>query len=125
MRQLRCNILLMLSLLALLASCQKEGADMRTKTEALLVWTGDPNSDAGCGYFIKVNDDEFKAENEVLIPEALKTKETVPVSIVFSRINKKLPYSCSRGAEGTADGIRIFSIQKKQAIVELQTAERL
>lgn len=109
-------VLPLLYLLLLLNSCLKEGAELRLKSEALLVWTGDPAADARCGYFIKISDQEYKSENEAVLPEVLKTKETVPVMIVYTLVNKKLPYICSRGASGTAEGIRIYSIQRKQLL---------
>lgn len=97
----------------LLATCQEETSHPQRKAEAILIWTGDPTVDAGCGYFFRINGEEYKPANENLIPNSLKRQASLPVIITYRPLSERIRYSCSRGADAIGEGIRLYSIQKK------------
>ena len=107
-------ILLMLQLLVLAASCNKEeNADPQQQALALLIWTGDPAADAGCGFFIRINEVDYKADNERLIPKSLQTDSPLPILVAYRLLDTPVKYNCSRGAFAVAEGLRLYSIRKK------------
>ncbi|MBW3545931.1 MAG: hypothetical protein KY428_10100 [Bacteroidetes bacterium] len=105
-------ILFILQLLVL-ASCNKENADPQQQALALLIWTGDPAADAGCGFFIRIDEVEYKPENERLIPKSLQTDSPLPILVSYRLLAAPVKYNCSRGAFAVAEGLRLYSIRKK------------
>ena len=100
--------------LAMLSACQEETSHPQHQAEALLIFTGDPASDAGCGYFIKIGQDEFKPVNENLIPVALKGESSLAVIITYKPLKERVKYNCNRDADAVGEGIRLYSIRKKE-----------
>jgi hypothetical protein len=97
----------------LLATCQEETSYPQHKAEAVLIWTGDPAVDAGCGYFFRINGEEYKPDNETLIPQSLRGHASLPVIITYKPLSERIRYSCSRGADAMGEGLRLYSIHKK------------
>ena len=104
--------LLLCLLMLVLGACQEDNAEIQSKTEALLVWTGEPAAD-GCGYFIEMNDREYKPENETIIPEIFKNESSTVVIITYSRLNERTKYNCGMATDLLVNGIRLSSIRKK------------
>ncbi len=106
-------IFLLSTQLMVLVSCSKETSSPQQQAQAMLIWTGEPAEDAGCGYFVKINDTEYKPENERLIPKSFRAEAPVAIIVTYRPLEEPIKYSCSQGADAQGSGIRLYSIQKK------------
>lgn len=95
-------------------SCQQETSRPQHQAEAMLIWTGDASLESGCGYFVKIAGEEFKPVNENLIPQALKGEASLPVVVTYRPLSERIKYSCSQGADAIGEGIRLYSIRRKE-----------
>lgn len=112
---LKALLLLVLGILLLTQpGCQEGTSRPQHQAEALLIWTGDADADSGCGYFVKIGGEEFKPVNENLIPQALKGSASLPVMVTYRPLSERIKYSCSMGADAVGEGIRLYSIRKKE-----------
>ena len=66
MDMLKIRILILICALGFSLSCKKSNDSNNLKSDAVLTWTGDYAVD-GCGFFITINNHEYKPENESVI----------------------------------------------------------
>lgn len=79
-------------------SCEKAEdpriVDDTIKTEyALLRWEGDYSID-GCGFVFDMNETQYKAENDSIISDSLKSISGRKVEIEFKVLRQKLNVNC-------------------------------
>jgi len=91
-------------------SCNETEKEVYTK-EAILKWQGDYAVD-GCGFFIEIDNEEYKPENEDFIGDEFKMSGNIPVIVKFKYTGEKVTYYCSRVSPLEADGIKLISIEK-------------
>jgi hypothetical protein len=90
-------------------SCDEE-EQVYTK-EAILKWTGDYAVD-GCGFFLKIDDKDYKPENENFISDEFKNFPNLSVLVKFIYLERKIPYGCGLTGPHQIAGIKIISIEK-------------
>ena len=100
-------------LIAVIMSCQEETAPLQQKTTALLEWTGD-GAVSGCGFFLKIDGQEYKPENETIIPLSFREGAPHEVIITYNRPNAEIKYACGPGVDAYGDALRLSSIRKKE-----------
>lgn len=106
------RILLLICTLGFALSCKKSDDSNNLRSDAVLTWTGDYAVD-GCGFFITVNDQGYKPENESIIDQNYKSGST-NVIVVYQLTNRKIESACGDLPTSTlTDGIKIISITKK------------
>ena len=91
-------------------SCSDSEEKIYTK-EAVLKWQGNYASD-GCGFFLEIDDKEYKPENEDFIGDEFKTGEDISVIVKFKYLEKKVTYVCGWTGQLQTDGVKIISIEK-------------
>ncbi len=79
--------------------------------QALLIWQG-PYAADGCGFFIKIDDKEYKPDNENFIGDEFKQADSTDVNVKFSFTEDKIVYYCGRGGQFHIDGIHVITIDK-------------
>lgn len=83
------------------------------KSDAVLRWTGDYAAD-GCGFFMTIDDHEYKPENESIIDDGYKSDSETQVVIEYRILSEQIEFWCGEMSDPLMrDGIRIISIQKK------------
>jgi len=93
-------------------SCDKDNSDI-LKDNGVLSWTGDYAVD-GCGFFITIDNNKYKPENESIIDDSYKTVDDINVLVEYEILNKKVESYCGDIPNATlTDGIKIIWIQKK------------
>lgn len=84
----------------------------KVKKEALLSWTGAYEVD-GCGFYIEIDDNNYKPENEEIIGESFQTTESTAVIVEFVYLNENIESWCGDLNYPQNDiGIRIFSLEE-------------
>ncbi|MFQ6677140.1 MAG: hypothetical protein ACE5D0_02365 [Fidelibacterota bacterium] len=102
--------ILLLSLLLIFGCEDKKNTIL--EANALLRWTGDYAVD-GCGFFIDIDDHEYKPEDEMTIDDSLKINSGVEVMIQYELLNKTIEYNCGDLPHFLeVDGIKLHSIRK-------------
>ena len=92
-------------------SCKKDNETI--KDNGVLSWTGDYAVD-GCGFFITINDHEYKPENESIIDDSYKIGGDINVLIEYQILNRQIENICGDMPNATfTDGIKIISIEKE------------
>lgn len=92
---------------------EKEGKVL--KSEGFLSWTGAYDID-GCGFFIRIDDEEYKPENEGSIDESFKstTAPEIEVVVEYKELNREIEKWCGDLPEPTVTkGIKVISIERK------------
>jgi len=89
----------------------KDDADKNILTnEATIEWSGAYEVD-GCGFFVIINQKEYKPVNETIIDDSYKSGQ-VDVTIKYELLNEKIEKSCGDLPYMLSfDGIRIISIE--------------
>ena len=84
---------------------------------AIVNWTGAYEVD-GCGFFIKINNKEYKAVNEEIIGDEFRTFfDSSYAQLKYINLNTKIYYLCGDlPFEQKIDGIEILSIEKLQPL---------
>ena len=109
--------IVILVLLIILFGCTTDKTEVfstkgKITTTALVVWQGDYASD-GCGFFVIINQKEYKPKNETVIGDEFKSSEPVEVEVTFRFLAEKVEYYCGFAGIREMDGIEIISIRKK------------
>jgi len=101
-------IFLLLLLFAFI-SCDEE-EQVYTK-EAVLKWQGYYAAD-GCGFFLEIDNKEYKPENENIINDEFKVSDSTLVLVTFECLREKIEYWCGWSGQLQMEGIKIKSIEK-------------
>lgn len=113
-----CTLFILLFAVVFLVSCDKDNR----KEDALIQWTGDYAAD-GCGFFVTINGEEYKPENESFIDNNFKVSEGTSVKLTYRLLNKEIESSCGDSPTLTmTEGIKIILLQKSKINVELHYA---
>lgn len=108
----RIKILLLICTIGFVLSCKNDDDSDILKSEAVLTWTGDYAVD-GCGFFVMINDHNYKPENESIIDSNFESGSN-NVIIEYQLLNRKIETACGDlPAPTLTDGIKIISIRKK------------
>lgn len=105
------NLLGMATLLFLMGACQNNMN--QTTSDATLRWTGMIAAD-GCGYFLDIDDKEYKPSNEEVIPESFQQNDSSPVRVTYEFVEEPLEYSCGMMPMRYISTIRIVDIKKRE-----------
>ena len=106
------KILLSIFTIGFVFSCENDDDSDNLKSDAVLTWTGDYAVD-GCGFFVMINDHNYKPENESIIDSYFKSGSN-NVIIEYQLLNRKIETACGDLPTPTlTDGIKIISIRKK------------
>jgi hypothetical protein len=98
--------------LFIIFSCEDNQEDKIRETVALLRWSGDYAVD-GCGFFIDIEDHEYKPEDETTIDDSLKISSGVEVIVRYELLDEKIEYYCGDLSNSSEiDGIKLHSIRK-------------
>lgn len=81
-------------------------------TTATIIWQGEYAVD-GCGFFVRINQKEYKPKNESMIGDEFKTPEPQEAEVTLRFLSEKVEYYCGFAGKQVADGVEIISIQKK------------
>jgi len=73
-------------------SCNEAAEEVYTK-EAILKWQGYYAAD-GCGFFVEIDNKEYKPENENFIGDEFKISGDISVIIKFKYSEEKITYWC-------------------------------
>jgi hypothetical protein len=95
--------------LLIFISCN-ETEEVYTK-EAILKWQGYYAAD-GCGFFVEIDNKEYKPENEDFIGDEFQISGDISVIVKFKYSEKKVTYLCGWTGQLQSDGIKIISIEK-------------
>jgi hypothetical protein len=112
---LRINYFILLSLMLLYSSCADDtnpadGTGTRIKN-AVLEWHGDYAAD-GCGYFVILDDETYKPENEDAIGTQFRRAGSMNVIVKYTYENRMLAYYCGGNPSAvTMKSIRIIWIK--------------
>ncbi len=105
------KLLLLLSVI-LIIGCEDKKEDAILEANAFLRWTGDFAVD-GCGFFIDINEYEYKPEDESSINDSLKISGGVEVLIRYELLFEKIEYYCGDLPNSLEkDGIKLHFIRK-------------
>lgn len=105
------KLLLLLSII-LIIGCEDKKEDAILEANAVLRWTGDFAVD-GCGFFIDIEDHEYKPEAEASINDSLKIFGSVEVFIRYELLKEKIEYFCGDWPDSfEKDGIILHFISK-------------
>ncbi len=109
-------MILVFFILISILSCSKDYSPLSNnnilKNNAILRWTGEFAAD-GCGFFVIINNHEYKPENESIIDDSLKVIYDIEVNIEYRILRKKIESWCGDLPNITlTDGINIISIAK-------------
>jgi len=106
------GVLILICTIGFVLSCKKDNDSNNLKSDAVLTWTGDYAVD-GCGFFVTINDHEYKPENEAVIDDNYKSGSS-NVIVEYQLSNRKIESACGDLPTSTmTDGIKIISITKK------------
>jgi hypothetical protein len=110
------SMIIVIFILITILSCSKDYSPLSNnnilKNDAILRWTGEYAAD-GCGFFIIINNHEYKPENESIIDDSLKMNFDIDVIIEYKILRKKIESWCWDLPNVTlTDGINIVSIEK-------------
>ena len=101
-------LFVLIGLSILLGGCTKDDS-ITLKTEAVIVWQGDPAAD-GLGLWVKISGKNYKVSNENDIDSKFKVNDKT-VTIEYQNVGKvKYPCYCITG-EYEAESVKIISIQ--------------
>lgn len=105
------KLLLFLSIILIFGfEDKKENAIL--EADALLRWTGEFAVD-GCGFFLVIEDHEYKPEDEVSIDDSFKINGGLDVVIKYELLNETIEYSCGFAEPFEINGVKLHSIEKK------------
>ena len=93
---------------------------VKVDSTALLTWTGDYFID-GCGFFITIDGQKYRAENEDFIDDSFKDIESpfqTEVIIEYKLLDQRSDFYCERILEtGSLPMIEIISIQRSETVI--------
>ena len=93
---------------------------VKVDSTALLTWTGDYFKD-GCGFFITIDGQEYKPENEDFIDDSFKGADSpfeIPVIIEYKLLDKRADSYCEKIREtGSLPMIELISIQRSKEVI--------
>jgi hypothetical protein len=96
----------------LLFSCGNDKGNILT-SNAVIVWRGEYEVD-GCGFFVEINNSEFKPINEDVIDDMYKSTGKTDVIIKYELCNQRVEKYCGDSPHPLLfDEIRIISIKKR------------
>ncbi|MEE9430189.1 MAG: hypothetical protein V3V16_04055 [Melioribacteraceae bacterium] len=84
--------IIFVTLLISVAACT-EPSDIVFERNATLIWTGEYEVD-GCGFFIKVDSVQYKANSESVISNIYKEKDSTNVVIQYKNLHFDKEYYC-------------------------------
>jgi hypothetical protein len=90
-------------------SCEDEKEIYRK--EALLRWQGDYAAD-GCGFFLEIDNKNYKPDNEKTIGDEFKNFDITNVIVEFKYTENKVVYYCGFVGKQEEEGINIISIKR-------------
>ena len=106
------SVIVVVLIIGLFASCNKDQSDSTKFNNGILRWTGE-YATCGCGFFISINEHDYKPENENNIDDNFKTNEEIQVILEYEELHEKIGYSCGDSPHAFySDGIKIISIKK-------------
>ena len=103
------KIFILLITASVFISC--EDAQEIYRKEALLRWQGDYAAD-GCGFFLEIDDKDYKPDNENFIGDEYKIFDTTNVIAEFKYTENKVIYYCGFAGRQETEGINIISIKR-------------
>ena len=108
------SVIVVVLIIGLFASCNKDQSDSTKFNKGILRWTGE-YATCGCGFFISINEHDYKPENENNIDDRFKTYEKTQVIIEYEELNKQIEYWCGDSPYAFyVEGIKIISIIKHE-----------
>lgn len=94
-------------------SCAKNDNTDMLISNAILTWTGDYELD-GCGYFIVIDNYQYKPENEDAIDDSFKSIVEILVTVKYQKLDKQITTYCFNSQPNNQhDAIKIISISKR------------
>lgn len=95
-----------------ITSCEVENSTSVTK-DGILYWQGEYNQN-GCGFFLIIDNVEYKPRNEVFIDSRYKITGRINVTVEFILLNEIIEYRCGGNPNiEERESIDILSVREK------------